>query len=164
MSRSIRRRPSLPAGGRRTSRGRAGLSSGSSTMNSRIGSVLACVCLLSLARSSFPAPAAAPPASDPLAAEMARWSAFPNDTSSTEDLWKDVKGATAPVMERAEKALHDGRRLLALNRFAAGRMYLAAFDYLQHRPPEERKDAAGFEAEWTRFGKQMRKDLGTPRA
>jgi hypothetical protein len=121
--------------------------------------------LLALVPPSSPARAGSPaPAHDALAAEIARWSAYLKDNPSTDEMWTQVKDATTPVMERTEQALRDGRRLLALQRFAAARVDLAAFEYLETRPPGQRKDTAGFEAEWARFGTAMRKDLGPPSA
>lgn len=86
-------------------------------------------------------------AKDPLAAELERWSAAPG---------RPLAGA--------EDALRDGRRLLALQRLAAGRTDLAAAAYVQERPASQRQEAAGFEAEWSRMGNVLRDDLDPPSA
>ena len=105
-------------------------------------------------------PEAATP--DPLDAEIARWSAYQSGMTSTDEMWSQVKEATGPAMARTEEALHDGRRLLALQRLAATRENLAAWEYLRTRPPGLRTDASGFEAEWTRIGQVLRDDLRGP--
>src|SRR5262245_58887669 len=92
--------------------------------------------LLALALAHPPAGAAsAGPATDPLAAEIERWSAFLKNNTSTDEFWTRVKESTAPVLERAGQALHDGRRWLALQRLAAVRVNLAAAESLERRPP-----------------------------
>jgi hypothetical protein len=63
---------------------------------------------------------------DPLAIEIARWSAFLKDHTSTDDTWAQVKETTGPLIARADEALRDGQRLLALLRLSAARMYLSA--------------------------------------
>jgi len=89
-------------------------------------------------------------AADPLADEIARWSAFLRDTKDEGDVWRDVQQSATPALARAEQSLRDGRRLLALQRLAAARESLAAAAYVVSRPPEQRKDGASFEAEWAR--------------
>ena len=52
--------------------------------------------------------AEAPPVEKPpdlLAAEFARWSAFVAGNTATDDMWKQVKDATAPGLARVEQAL-----------------------------------------------------------
>jgi hypothetical protein len=104
--------------------------------------------------------AALPP--DPLAAEIQRWSALLRSNPAADETWKQVKGDSQPVIVSAEQALRDGRRLLALQRLAAARMYLAASTYLSQLPPARRKDPLAFEAEWARLGTVLRADLGKP--
>jgi hypothetical protein len=99
---------------------------------------------------------------DPLAAEIERWSAFLRDHTSSDESWAQIKGMAEPVLKRAEEALHDGQRLLALQRLSSVRMYLAAAVYTEQKPAE-RKDAAAFEAEWNRVGRTLRADLEPPR-
>jgi hypothetical protein len=86
---------------------------------------------------------------DPLATEVERWTAFVRDHPSADETWTQIKGASEPVLARAQEALRDGQRLLALQRLAAARMYLAASVYVEQKPAA-RKDGAAFEAEWTR--------------
>src|SRR5258706_136815 len=67
--------------------------------------------------------ATADPSADPLAAEIARWSVFLKNNTSTDEFWVQVKDASAPILERADKALHDRRRLLALQRLEVVRAF-----------------------------------------
>ncbi len=83
---------------------------------------------------------------DPLAAEVDRWAAFLRDNTSTDELWKDIKQGSETALARGEKALREGRPLLALQRFAAPRQNLAAAAYMQDRPAAPRTDKAAFEA------------------
>jgi hypothetical protein len=106
-------------------------------------------------------PVARPSSSDPIAAEIARWSAFLKNNSSKDEMWTQVKEAVTPVLARAEDALRKGRRLLALQCLAAAQANLAASAYLQERPPAQHADS-GFEAEWKRMGNVLRADLRTP--
>jgi hypothetical protein len=99
---------------------------------------------------------------DPLAAEIARWSAFLRNNPASDEMWTQVKEGSQPALVRAEEALRDGRRLLALLRLASPRPNLSASAYLGERSPEQRKDPAAFEAEWTRMGRLLRDDLGAP--
>ena len=63
---------------------------------------------------------------DRLAAEIDRWAAFLRTNASTDEDWTQVKQVSEPVMARAQSALRDGRRLLALQRLAALEGNLAA--------------------------------------
>jgi hypothetical protein len=99
---------------------------------------------------------------DPLASEIARWSEFVKTNESAHPIWTDVKASAGPLLSRAEEALRGGRRFLALHRFAAARVNLAAAGYLVERTAGEGKDAAAFEAEWARMGRAMRADLAPP--
>jgi len=96
--------------------------------------------------------------SDPIAAEIERWSAFVRDHPSSDETWSQIKSASEPVLARAQEALRDGQKLLALQRLAAARMYLAADVYVEQKPAA-RQDGAVFEAEWTRVGKVLGRDL-----
>jgi hypothetical protein len=98
------------------------------------------------------------PAGDPLAAEIARWSAFVRGNRSTDENWTQVKQAVEPVLARASKALQDGQRSLALLRLASARVNLAASQYVQSRPAAESTDIAAFESEWARMGKVLAAD------
>jgi hypothetical protein len=103
-------------------------------------------------------------AEDPLAAEIARWSAFLHDNDATDQTWQQVKAACGPPLARAAAALAQGRRLLALQKLAAVRANLAAARWLRQRPAEARLDEAAFEAEWRRAGERLKAELGTPSA
>ena len=101
--------------------------------------------------------------SDPLAAEISRWSKFLRDHTSTDDTWKQVKETAGPLIARADEALRDGQRFLALHRLSAARMYLSASAYMGARSAQERKETGAFEAEWFRVGKVLQADISAPR-
>jgi len=110
-----------------------------------------CALLVALALAH---PRAGAATADPLAAEIARWSVFLKNNTSTDELWVQVKEASAPILERADKALHDGRRWLALQRLAARARESGRFGVPGTTVAPERKDDAGFEAEWARLGRR----------
>jgi hypothetical protein len=118
--------------------------------------------LLTVAAATLGSAGARPAAAkDPLAAEIARWSAFLKQNTSKDEMWTQVREATSPVIARAEEALRKGRRLLALQRLAAARVNLAAAAYLREVTPAAHSEN-GFEAEWKRMGGVLRADLRTP--
>lgn len=88
---------------------------------------------------------------DPLAAEIERWSAFLESRPAEDKLRQD----TGPALARAEEALTQGRRLLAIERLVDARERLAIETYMGGRPAEQRKDLAAFEAEWRRMGGEL---------
>lgn len=96
---------------------------------------------------------------DPLAKELARWSTLVKSSPATDEMWTQTRDASAPILTRAEEALRDGRRLLALQRLAAVRAGLSAFTFIEEHGAEERKSAAVFEAEWERMGQVLKADL-----
>lgn len=100
-----------------------------------------------------------------LATEIERWSKFFRENTSTDEMWKQVKGSVGPALERVEKARQDKRDLAALLRFASVRENLSASAYLQSLPAEARRPA-GFEAEWKRMGGLLKPALtaASPRA
>jgi hypothetical protein len=102
-------------------------------------------------------------ASDPIAAEIDRWSAFVKNNPATDEIWKQIKDGSAAALGRATEALRAGRRLLALQRLAYARDDLAAAMYMGERSAAERKDTGAFEAEWRRMGGVLRDDLAPPR-
>jgi hypothetical protein len=118
--------------------------------------ILAAAC----GRAAHIARAAPPP--DPLAAEIEHWSVLLRSNPAADETWNQVKGGSQPMIASAQQALRDGRRLLALQRLAAARMYLAASTYVSQLPPARRKDPLAFEAEWARLGTVLRADLGKP--
>jgi len=103
---------------------------------------------------------------DVLASEIERWTAYVRGNTATDEAWTQVKQATEPMLARAGDALHDGRRLLALQRLGAARLNLSAAQYVAGRPEAERQDPAAMEKEWVRMGGVLKEDLGTvsPRA
>ena len=96
---------------------------------------------------------------DPLAAEIARWSAYVRDNSSNDEMWAQVKSSSGPALAKAEEALRDGRRLLALQRLAAARVNPAAFRYLETLSPADRRELSKLEGEWARSGRVLRAQL-----
>lgn len=101
---------------------------------------------------------------DPIGAEIARLQASLASSTTKGELWDDVRRGSEPMLARAETALRDGRRLLALNRLAAAREGLRAAGYVYSLADAERKDPARFEAEWRRVGELLKDELGPPPA
>jgi hypothetical protein len=120
--------------------------------------VLVALPLLGAAAPAPPAPpAAAVVPADLLEAEIAHWSAFLKSNTSTDEMWTQVKEGSGPILDKAEAALRDGRRLLALQRLGVVRINLAASEYLARSAA-----ASGFEAEWVRLGGVLKNDLEAP--
>ncbi len=116
--------------------------------------------LAALSASGHPGEVGKP--ADPLAAEIAHWSSYlaTHKAPASDENWPQIQAVAAPVIAAAEKALADGRRLLALQRLAAVRPMLAATVYVGEHTGAERKDEAAFEAEWQRMGRELQGDLG----
>jgi hypothetical protein len=93
---------------------------------------------------------AEPPKPDALAAEIERWSAVLRDAPTGDPLWAQIKPGAEPALAGAREALGQGRRLLALQRFARVRGDLAAARYVASQSAKDRQDIAAFEAEWRR--------------
>jgi hypothetical protein len=108
--------------------------------------------------------AAAQTEPDALAADVSRWSNFLTGNPATDDLWKQVREGSEPALARADRALRDGRRLLAALRLAPVRENLYAARYLGDRTAQQRRDMAAFEAEWRRVGGILKEDLSLPAA
>jgi hypothetical protein len=100
---------------------------------------------------------AVPP--DPLADELARWTARVGDTATGGDIWKQAKESAEPLLAEARDALAKGQRNLALFRLVSARQTLLAAEYVQGVTV---RDPAGFEAEWTRMGTVLRDDVQKP--
>ena len=92
---------------------------------------------------------------DPLAREIDRWSAFVRDTKSSDETWTQIKQVTEPVLAKAREALSDKRRLLALQRLAAARMYAAGYSWILSIPPKQRETIPQLEAEFGRTGRLL---------
>jgi hypothetical protein len=114
---------------------------------------------LIVAAASVPAPASE---ADPLAAEIARWSAFIHDHPDGGETWNDVKASSEPVLAKAHEALVAGRRSLALDRLAVVRTNLAAQAYVDRPAPALSKEVPALEAEWARVGKELGVSLAPP--
>jgi hypothetical protein len=95
---------------------------------------------------------------DPLKAVVERWKAYLRDNTSANPDWTQIKGSVQPGLERAEQAVRDGRRLLALVRLAPVQENLGANEYMMSRPDSAR-DVRGFEREWERMGGVLREYL-----
>ncbi|MEO8432591.1 MAG: hypothetical protein ABI592_13850 [Acidobacteriota bacterium] len=113
----------------------------------------AAMLVLLVARTGATAASSGAHGKDPLAAEIAKWSAYVRNNASKDDLWGQIKPGSEAMLTRADDALRDGRRLVALQRLAAARVNLAAYSYLNGLPSLERNDAPAFEREWTRLAK-----------
>src|SRR5262249_25299800 len=98
--------------------------------------------------------------SDPLAAEIDRWSAFLQTNPRTDENWTQIKKVTQPLITLAPEAFNEGRRLLALHRLAAARTNLAAAAGVGERPADKRNDADFLDAEWKRARNTLKADLG----
>lgn len=85
---------------------------------------------------------------DPLASEIERWSASLKSRPANDKL----RQQNEPALARAQEALTQGRRLLAVQRLLEAKENLAIAHYMGQRPAEQRKDMAAFEAEWKRMG------------
>ncbi|MGH9443110.1 MAG: hypothetical protein ACRD16_12640 [Thermoanaerobaculia bacterium] len=107
-------------------------------------------CALATLAASGPKPAGP---GDPLALEIDRCSALLKSGDS---------GGSAPLIAEAGRALREGRRLLALQRLASARSYLAALRYVSSVPASKQKEMRGLESEWTRMGGVLRDALGAP--
>ena len=118
-------------------------------MPSKLGGLLAA--LLVVGAGSRPA--------DPLADEVARWSAFLASHTAKDEIWPDVKAGSQPALERTGQALKDGRRHLALLRLAVAREGPAAAAYMAEHAAAQ-ADLASLEAEWKRMGREL--DLAAP--
>lgn len=102
---------------------------------------------------------ASPPV-DPLTDEVTRWSSLLRDDRSTDEFEKQVKEGALGGLARIDQALKDDRRFLALLRMSSVASDVAALRYLKERAPEQRKEMASFEAEWTRLGGVLAPSLG----
>lgn len=95
-----------------------------------------------------------PPAHDPLAAEVARWSAFLDADTASDGPSVQVRRAVAPAVAQARASLLAGRRLHALLRIGAARGYLAPLAFTrEHAAAAKSEDA--FEAEWKAAGPEL---------
>jgi hypothetical protein len=99
---------------------------------------------------------------DRVAAEIEGLQAFLKTNAATDEIMADVTRSSGPLLEQAEAARHDGYSLLALLRLARAREDIKAVMYLASRSPEQLKDNAAFEAEWTRIGRSLSADLAAP--
>ncbi|HET8947685.1 MAG TPA: hypothetical protein VFQ07_11955 [Candidatus Polarisedimenticolia bacterium] len=113
---------------------------------------------------AFSAPApdrTAPP--DRLAAEIARLSAILK-AAPEDDFWKQIQGGPGTMLGRAEQALHDGRRNLALQRMGFARSDIASAAWTMAQSEKERSDVATFEAAWERLGREREREFRMPAA
>jgi hypothetical protein len=115
---------------------------------------------------AHPQDPASPKPQDPVAAEIARWNAFlagvPAAAGEGGAIWDDARKSAGPVLARADQALRDGRRLLAIQRLAAAREVAGAARYVVSREAPVRSELARFEAEWRAAGERLGKQLEPP--
>ena len=107
--------------------------------------------------------AGAPAGPDALSTELDRWTAFVRTNASVDEMWKQVKEVSAPVLERARTALASDRRLLATQLVLTARAPLSAAAYMQSPPASAAKDGPAFEAEWARMGRVLAARFAKPR-
>lgn len=100
---------------------------------------------------------------DPLAEEAARLSEILRGQTEPQGRWVRVKEGDLPILERADRDLRAGRRLVAVQRLGEVRSDISAATYLSERPAEGR-DVAALQAEWKRMGGVLRADLSPPSA
>lgn len=105
--------------------------------------------LLALAACGADRPAAR--AADPLAEELARWSAFVAADTAGDPFSSQIRRATTPALAQARGSFELGRRLHALLRLGAARTYLEALAFMREHPEAARSQQA-LEAEWKRSG------------
>ncbi|HEX6862701.1 MAG TPA: hypothetical protein VF414_07795 [Thermoanaerobaculia bacterium] len=123
--------------------------------------LVAVMALLALSLGTLVSRAGEETSQDALAEEIARASALLQSHTETQGLWAETRQAAQPVLARAEKDLHAGRRLVAMQRLASVKASLAAASYLE-RSAAQGQDVAAFEAEWARMGGVLRAGLGKP--
>jgi hypothetical protein len=108
------------------------------------------------------APAAA--TDDPVAADVAHWTALLHGRAAASPGWAAVEQAARPGLAGVTAAMADGRRLLALFRLAAARVQIASMVYRAERPAAESRDLDALAGEWKRMGTVMQANLGPPAA
>jgi hypothetical protein len=88
-------------------------------------------------------------APDPLAAEIARWTAVLEQAPAGDELWAQARPGLQPALADAASALKAGHRLLALYRLARAQEDLGALQYVTRHDAAARGSQAAFESEWT---------------
>jgi hypothetical protein len=102
------------------------------------------------------------PQPDRLATEIDRWATFLRTSQATGETWQQIKAGTEPLLARAQSALGNGRRLLALQLLLTVRADLSAAAYMQASPAAQVANEAAFETEWTRVGLVLGRGLDPP--
>lgn len=92
---------------------------------------------------------------DPLGDAILRGRAYVTSNRDSSDLWMQVKGASLPMYDRTVQALHDGQRLLALQRLSAARLNPAAWAFTSTRPATAIADSTGWAAAWRNEGDSL---------
>ncbi len=105
--------------------------------------------LLALAACGADRPAAR--VGDPLAEEIARWSAFVAADTAGDAFSVSILRATTGALAQSRASLERGRRLHALLRLGAARTYLEALAFMREHP-EAAASQEALEAEWKRSG------------
>lgn len=99
---------------------------------------------------------------DPLATEVQRCLALAADEQAGDEFTRPLRSGSLAPMRQAEADLAAGRRLAALHRLAALRANLGGAAFVDGIAAQ-RRDQAGFEAEWQRVGGLLAKS-DAPRA
>jgi hypothetical protein len=102
------------------------------------------------------------PTRDPLASEIQRGADLTRTGQASDEISVEVHKAAQPILAQAERALRDGRRLLALHNLVAARAELDAARYLRQLAARGTIDGPRFEAEWARLGAELKPDLARP--
>ncbi|HBL26055.1 MAG TPA: hypothetical protein DD490_04385 [Acidobacteria bacterium] len=90
---------------------------------------------------------------DPLPAELARASALLAGSPPS------IREANAPILQRAEEDVRQGRRQLAVQRLVNLHTEVAATAYRSGVPTAQREQMASLDAEWKRLGTELASDL-----
>jgi hypothetical protein len=92
---------------------------------------------------------------DAIAKELRHWTEFLASNPDSSNSWKQVKGFSEPVLARTKSALDANLDMLALQRLATVRTYLAASEYVSHLPEHTKLDSLGLIAESAQTARQL---------
>ena len=87
-------------------------------------------------------------ASDPLADDISRWKQFLETNKSSSEDWKSIKEGSLPLIEKASKAVAEGKRNAAVHYLAAVRGNLAGSRYVQDHNVTAETKLTTLEEDW----------------
>lgn len=131
---------------------------------SRAGRRVALLSALAITASAVLAAGDRAPGGDPLAREIEGGLAYLSAHHDSLDFYQQVRDASLPAYQRAAQALHEGRRLLALQWLGAARVNLVAWQFVAARPGAMSADSRGLAAAWQRERDSLSVFLGPPSA